>query len=274
MSLSETRRKAVSSAGEAACAMTRATAKEYKIRKTRECRGHRRLARVGPSPRRDAGATRLSRDFITLLAGLLAARGSSFRGAARDESNPRAQHHHEAADPDPVDQRVDVNLDDGLAGFFRLPGVDEIDVFVQPRANGDFSGGLLAGLVEAPLGIHGGEQARAVVDLDLGAGGDVVVVLGLLQSLDDEAVAAGADFIARLDLRLLVDGQGGADEAGKEQRHAEVDDVAAVAAGVAPGKLDHRRGPAQRAFLPQHARPAEELHRSEGRRVGKEWRSR
>src|SRR3990167_564636 len=251
MSLSETRRKAVSSAGEAACAMTWATAKEYKIRKARECRWHRRLACVGPSHRRDAGATRLSRDFITLLAGLLAARGSSFRGAARDESNPRAQHHHEAADPDPVDQRVDVNLDDGLAGFFRLPGVDEIDVFVQPRANGDFSGGLLAGLVEAPLGIHGGEQARAVVDLDLGAGGDVVVVLGLLEALDDEAVAARPDFITGRDLRLLVDGQGVADEADEEQRHAEVDDVAAVAAGGGPGESEDRPGPPPRALLTQ-----------------------
>src|SRR3990172_2351425 len=215
MSLSETRRKAASSAG---CAGSSAGSKKIAASPTSQT----------------APAIFLDRDFIALLGGLLAAaRGGSLWGAARDESNPRAQHHHEAADPDPVDQRVDVNLDDGLAGFFRLPGVDEIDVFVQPRANGDFSGGLLAGLVEAPLGIHGGEQARAVVDLDLGAGGDVVVVLGLLQSPDDETVAARPDFITGRDLRLLVDGQGVADEADEEQRHSEVDDVAAGAAGGA-----------------------------------------
>src|SRR3989338_2939206 len=134
MSLSETRRKAVSPAG--GC-----------------WAGSAAGSRGAPSQTTSSQAAGfLRRDFIVLLGGLLAAaRSCRFRRPARNQGDPGAQHHHEAPDPDPVDQRIDVDLDDGLARLLGLPGVNKIDVFVQPRPDGDFGGGLLAGLVEPPL---------------------------------------------------------------------------------------------------------------------------
>src|SRR3990170_7886794 len=98
MSWSETRRKAVSPAG--GC-----------------WAGSGAGSREAPSQTTSSQAAGfLRRDFIVLLGGLLAAAGGGgFRGPAGDEGDPGAQHHHQATDPHPVDQRIDVDLDDGLA---------------------------------------------------------------------------------------------------------------------------------------------------------------
>ena len=161
-------------------------------------------------------------------------------------------------------------MDDGAFLVVGHAGEDQVDVLAQARSDVNLGGGLLAGLVEAPLRKKGSEKLAIFGYIDVGAVADVVVVLRLLQLAQNEAVVPQGDFIAGLQLRCLLHREGVAHEADEEQRNAEVDDVAAVAAGVAVGQVDGRRQPVHFLFLPNHARAAVELRHDGGNDEGGE----
>src|SRR5438046_2882445 len=91
---------------------------------------------------------------------------------------------------------------------------------------------LLAGLIEAPLGIHRSNLLVALENIDDGPLAAVVLVVFLSVRLADQRVRAQRHFVAVSHFFFGLTIEGGAENSDDQDSDAEVDDVAAVAARV------------------------------------------
>ena len=78
-------------------------------------------------------------------------------------------------------------------------------------------------------------------DFQAGAVGLVIVVVDLIEILAQDRVRTDAQRVADAQVFLYVFVEGRTGDADENQDHAEVDDVAAVAAGVAHGQVRRLR---------------------------------
>src|ERR1051326_4138281 len=72
------------------------------------------------------------------------------RHLARHEGHKGSEDRDQRSDPDPVDEREHVSLQGGLIAGAR--GVVDVEIFVEPAAQGDDGGGLLGGFIDAATG--------------------------------------------------------------------------------------------------------------------------
>src|ERR1022692_1721366 len=76
---------------------------------------------------------------------------------AGDQAHQRTADEHQAADPDPGDQRENVSLDHGADAVVGHAAEVEIQVFVEAGAHAYFRSTLAAGFIETLLGLEGAE---------------------------------------------------------------------------------------------------------------------
>src|SRR6266852_8577955 len=152
-----------------------AAACNQRLQRIQSCCGRRQLpssARLGraraPVPTQDAeSALNEIDDFISVTCSHMS-RSANRRGCGhldgygiRYECDDGAKDHDDQADPNPRDQRIQVRFNDGASGGFVLAFIDQIDVghqkqiFAEAGVNARQGLRLLAGLIEAALGIHG-----------------------------------------------------------------------------------------------------------------------
>src|ERR1700737_868657 len=94
-------------------------------------------------------------------------RGRAYDGLRLwDQGYTRAHDHDPDADPNPHDQRIQVSFNDGTAGVGIQSFVNQIKVFRRGGADAWNGLRLLAGLVEAPLGIHRSNLLVALENVD------------------------------------------------------------------------------------------------------------
>src|SRR6202142_843282 len=122
--------------------------------------------------------------------------GNGYRNCIGNERDDGAENHDQYANPYPGDQRVQVRLDDGAAGFGVLSLINNIEVFFQRGADGRDVLLLLAGIEEAALGIERVDLAAILEDVNDGDVGAVVGILFLGVGAADEGVGADGQLIA------------------------------------------------------------------------------
>src|SRR5208282_4116126 len=113
--------------------------------------------------------------------------GNRDGGGIRHEGGDGAEDHDDQADPNPGHQRIQVRFNDGPSGGLVLAFIDEIDVchqekiFSEAGINARQRLRLLAGFIEAALGIHGRNLLAAAEHVDDGplVGVVGIVVLGV-----------------------------------------------------------------------------------------------
>src|SRR4029077_4603630 len=116
---------------------------------TREKAATRRL--VMPLPKRHGGRKRLR----LLPRGSLGGAGQTQHGTTvRQQRNQRAQHHHQAAKPNPLHQWIQERVNHGSLRFWILPRVYHVQIFAQRGIDCHHGSGLLVGLEEAPLWVQ------------------------------------------------------------------------------------------------------------------------
>src|ERR1700733_4302258 len=157
-----------------------------------------------------------------------------------NQANDGAEREHPKSDPDPRHQREDIGLDDSALVVGRQPREINIEILVQASPDGYLRGRLLAGLVEAPLGIERAQRTPVARHVHRQPLPGVGVVLALLNVRDVQVVmahvgvAAGRHFLGDV---LIERRAGVADE---HEHDAHVDQIAAVAPGVAVCQFDGR----------------------------------
>ena len=120
---------------------------------------------------------------------------------------------------------------------------DDVEVVLERGVDGDDGGGLgVVGVdeVDATLGREAGDQLAVVVDVEQRELRIVVRIRVFGVALADDLVAAHVHGVAEAHLGFLGLVEGRAGQADEHDDHAEMNQVAAVAPGVAAGKKDGR----------------------------------
>src|ERR1039458_3735726 len=158
---------------------------------------------------------------------------------AGDQADEGAADEHEAADPDPRYQREDVGLNDGAQVVVGHAAEVEVEVLIGAHADADFGSALLAGQVETLFRFELAEEFAVLRDVHGGAVPLVDGGVALLEVNHLQLVSAHLHGVA--DIQFLGFGlvEGVAGEADEHEDDAHVDQVSAVAAGVAVGELDN-----------------------------------
>ena len=125
-----------------------------------------------------------------------------------------------------------MSFNDGTAGVGIQSFVNQVEVFRRGGADAWNGLRLLAGLVEAPLGIHRSNLLVALENIDDGPLAAVILVVFLSVRLADERVRAQRHFVAVSHFLFGLTIEGGTENSDDQDGDAEVDDVAAVAARV------------------------------------------
>src|ERR1700733_5229116 len=163
---------------------------------------------------------------------------NSHRHRVGDQRYYRARNNDPDADPNPHDQRVQMHLNDWLSRLRILAFINYVQIFLRRRAVGDHRRSLLARFVETALGVERRNLLSAfenVHDRPLAA---IIRIVILSVRLADERVSADCHLVAEAHLLLFVLIEDGAGEPDHNDDHAEVNDVSAVAAGVAMCGVD------------------------------------
>src|ERR1700761_1270679 len=187
-----------------------------------------------------------------------------------DECNAGAEDDDADADPDPVHERVEKDLDDGLVGLGVAAFEDDVNVTGKCLVDGHHGRGLLAGVVEAALRCKLRDLFAVVEEVEESVVGVVVGVRVLRIRLADELVRTDLQRVAEGHFQLFTLVEGGASDANEEDHDAEGDDVSAVTARVAAREQDCGTeevfpGPGSNAAISDAAlgaddvRPAKEL---------------
>ena len=152
-----------------------------------------------------------------------------------------------------------MHFDDRSPGIRVLALIYDVQIFLRSRAIGDHGGCLLTRFVETPLGIERGNLLSALEDIHHSPFAAVVGIVVLGIRLADQRVRADGHLVAEAHLLLFVLIEDGAGEANHDYDYAEVDDVSAVAAGVAMRELDHRREKVLAGMPTDYAASADEF---------------
>src|SRR5260221_2527643 len=208
-------------------------------------------ARLKPRPFKTKSRTRFE-DFISITCPHMS-RSANRRGCGyldgdgiRHECDDGAEDHDDQADPDPRDQRIQVRFNDGTSGGLVLAFIDQINVvhqeqiFAEAGINARQGLRLLAGFVEAALGIHGRNLLAAAEYIDDRPLVAIVRIVVLRVGLADERIRAKRDFVAKAHFFFDFSIKGSPEDSNDHQRHAEVDDVSAVTARITVAELQHR----------------------------------
>src|SRR6267378_1431222 len=203
---------------------------------------------------------------------LLLLRSSTFRSAGQDQHraairqqrNQRAQHHHQAAQPNPLHQRIQERMNHRGLRFRVLASVHDVQILAQCGVNRHHRSGLLVGLEEAPLRIQQHQRLVVAPYFDDHALGGVILLRLVVEALQQQLVTANLQCRARLHVFPRVAVERRARQPHENQHHAHVHDVAAIAPRIAHGQV-HRGGEQRRAGArANHARAAEKLHADRG----------
>src|SRR5208282_1026597 len=117
--------------------------------------------------------------------------------------------------------------------------INHVEIFAEGGIDGDHGAGFVVAVgEEAALGIEHHEGFAVAHDLDGGALGLIVGAGARFKFLAEEAVGPDAHLVAGVHGALDVAVEGGAGESDEDEDDAEMDHVAAVAAGVAHGEFD------------------------------------
>ena len=129
----------------------------------------------------------------------------------------------------------------GDVGFRVHAGVDDVEIFAKSGVDGDHgAGGLLVALELTLFGIEHHDLLVALEDFDDHALRSVIFFGLGVGALQDESVGAEFQGVADVHGFLRFGVEGSAGEADEDEDHAEVNDVAAIAAGVAHGEFVSR----------------------------------
>ncbi len=127
---------------------------------------------------------------------------------------------------------------------------------------------LLAGVVDALFGQHLELLLAVLVDVQHGPFG-VVVSVGVLGGADLlQGVGRDHELVVDGHLAFLIGVECRAGQPDDDNDHADVDDVAAVAAGVAPGEEVHGGKQILAGLTGNHARAAEEFRQDRSEDAG------
>src|ERR1700722_10800193 len=162
------------------------------------------------------------------------------------ERDDGAEDHDDQADPDPRNQRIHMGFDDGASGGFVLAFINQIEIahqkkiFAKARINSRQGLRLLAGFIEAALRIHCRNLFAASKHVDNGPLIAVIGIVILRERLADQRVGTNKDLFPKSHFFFDFFIKRSAEDSDDYQRDAEVDDVSAIAAGVAAAQLNHR----------------------------------
>src|SRR5579863_4578322 len=152
-----------------------------------------------------------------------------------------------------------MHLNDRLAGLWILSFVHYVQIFLRRRSVGDHRRSLLARLVETSLGVERGNLFPALEDVHDRPLAAVIRIVILGVRLADESVRANRHLVAETHLLLFVLVEHRSGEPDHDDDHAEVNDVAAVTAGVAMRELHHGGKKILAGMAANHAPPANKL---------------
>src|SRR5215471_11698976 len=167
--------------------------------------------------------------------------GENQSGAAVwHEGEERAHHNPDAAEPNPFDEGIEEGVNDRHAGVGILTGVNDVEILAEGGVDGHHgSGRLFVALKLAFFRIqhHDLLLVLAFHYFDDHALGGVILLDLRVGTLQRQRVGAQLQGIADVHrfLDILIEGHtGNSDE---DQHHAEMNDVAAIAARVAHGQF-------------------------------------
>ena len=138
-----------------------------------------------------------------------------------------------------------MRFNDGLSGGFVPAFIDEIEVahqkeiFAKAGVDARQRLRLLAGLIETALGIHGRNLLAAAEHVDDRPLVAIVGIVVLRVGLTDQRVGADVNFVAEAHFFFNFFIERSAQDPNDDQRHAEVDDVSAIAARVSVAQMNH-----------------------------------
>src|ERR1035438_6525899 len=100
---------------------------------------------------------------------------------AGDQADEGATDEHQAADPDPRNQREDISLNDGALVVVGHAAEVQVEILVEARADTDFGSALAAGQIEPLFGFELAEEVAVLGDIH---GGAVPLVKGRFALLE------------------------------------------------------------------------------------------
>ncbi len=159
-------------------------------------------------------------------------RSEGDEGAEGDENNAR---------PDPADERIQECFDDGLAGVRVGAFIDYVQIPAGNGVDGDHGLGLLAGDVDAFLGCHLEELFAVLVDIEKRVLGVVVGVRILGEADTLEGVRADGQCAVQCEFAFFIAVEGRAAQTDDDDYDSDVNEVAAVAPGVAADQQENSR---------------------------------
>src|ERR1035438_7197657 len=146
----------------------------------------------------------------------------------RHQTGERSEEDNPEAEPDTGNQRVDVDLDNGVAGLgLAHAGEIQIKILVQPPADGHLRGRLLRSDENAALGLEVAEVVAVLVGCHDRALPGVVRRGTVGHFLHLQVIMADRETVAHLHLARGVLVERGAGEADKHQHDSHVDEIAA-----------------------------------------------
>src|SRR5437879_2651219 len=158
----------------------------------------------------------------------------------RNQGDHCAGDHDPDPHPNPHYKRVQMRFDDWPPRILVLALVYQIEVLIQRGVDGGPGIHLLAGFKKTPFGIECVNLAITFEYVDDGPLAAVIRLIFLRIRAADERVRADRHLVAEAHLFFFVLIKCGPGKTDDDDDYPEMRDVAAVAAGVAVGQMDHR----------------------------------
>src|SRR5436853_3476099 len=162
------------------------------------------------------------------------------RRRIRNQGDHCAGDHDPDPHPNPHYKRVQMRFDDWPPRILVLALVYQIEVLIQRGVDGGPGIHLLAGFKEAPLGIECVNLAATFEYINDGPLAAIIGFIFLRVRAADKYVRADRHLVAEAHLFFFVLIKCGPGKTDDDDDYPEMHDVAAVAAGVAVGQMDHR----------------------------------
>src|SRR5580704_49034 len=160
------------------------------------------------------------------------------RGAAIwKQGEARAENDDDSSEPDYFYERVEIGVDHGLARLGITACVNNVKIVLRRALDSDhclrdFTGGeITARRIEHHFGFAIAE------DFESGAVRLKIRIDGLIEILAEDGVRTDIEALPDGHFRLVFDVESPAGDTDKNEHHSEMDDVTAVAAGVAHGEI-------------------------------------
>ena len=134
-------------------------------------------------------------------------------------------------------QRIEIGVDDGPTVIGVAACIDDVEIVQRRALNRNHRLGDSAGWEKVTRRVQHHFGFTVAENFECGAVGCVIVVRGLVEILAEDGVGADGEALADGHFRLIFLVECAARNADEDQDHAEVDDVAAVAASVAHGQI-------------------------------------